>query len=96
MADEEVVDATGMAYGCLKLVLEPDGAAPWLRCFGARSTSKGRQLRFFSPVAMLIPLFSCEHSMHPEARLAAHGLTLQSAIPPSEHHVPFRTAGNLL
>ncbi len=31
MADEEVFDATAMAYRYLKLVLEPAGAAPWLR-----------------------------------------------------------------
>jgi hypothetical protein len=66
MADEKVFDAMAMAYRCLKLVLEPAGAAPWLRCFGTRSTSKARPLRFFSPAALLIALFSCKHSMHPE------------------------------
>ncbi|AEI82402.1 endoribonuclease L-PSP (plasmid) [Cupriavidus necator N-1] len=34
--------------------------------------------------------------MHPEARLAAVGLSLPSPIPPSEHYVPFRIAGNVL
>jgi hypothetical protein len=34
--------------------------------------------------------------MHPEARLAALGLSLPRPIPPSEHYVPFKRVGHVL